>query len=80
MLHQMVTPVISRHKHDFNRYDAFGNAVGNYVVSKLSQPAQDPDNGKYSPNQFEEFDVMGAAEAQKAKQQQENQRLNNMVD
>jgi hypothetical protein len=80
MLHQMVTPVISRHKHDFNRYDAFGNAIGNSIVSKLSsqpkQKSQDPDNGKYSPNQFEEFDVMGAAQAQ---QQKENQRLGNMV-
>ncbi|MFT5759957.1 MAG: hypothetical protein ACI9LM_004741 [Alteromonadaceae bacterium] len=33
----MVTPVISRHKHDFNRYDAFGNAIGNSIVGKLQQ-------------------------------------------
>lgn len=60
------------------RYDAFGNALGNSIVSKMqeqpkpktSSQNQHPDTGKTSPALFEEFDVMKAAQAQKAKQQQ----------
>ena len=46
MLHQMVTPVISRHKHDFNRYDAFGNAIGNSIVGGIQKSAAEERQAK----------------------------------